>query len=76
MLPRGGFSVRPGRIEVRFGHPIATADLAPGSRAALARRAEAAVRALLAGDVELAPEPLAGLGLEPHAVELNRGESR
>ena len=56
VLPRDGFKVRPGRIEVRFGAPIPTAGLAPGARAELARRAEAAVRALLAGDPQPAPE--------------------
>jgi 1-acyl-sn-glycerol-3-phosphate acyltransferase len=57
VLPRDGFRVRPGRIEVRFGTPIATADLGRHARAALARRAETAVRALLAGESEPAPAP-------------------
>ncbi len=47
ILPRGGFKVRPGRAEVRFGEPIGVAGLGLGDRAALARRAEAAVAALL-----------------------------
>jgi 1-acyl-sn-glycerol-3-phosphate acyltransferase len=76
VLPRDGFKVRPGRIEVRFGHPIPTADLAPGSRAALARRAEAAVRALLAGETQPAPEARTALGLEPRPIEVNQGELR
>jgi len=48
VLPAGGFKVRPGRIEVRFGAPIPTADLAHGDRARLARRAADEVAALLA----------------------------
>lgn len=47
ILPRGGFKVRPGRAEVRFGAPIPVAGLGLADRAALARRAEAAVAALL-----------------------------
>jgi 1-acyl-sn-glycerol-3-phosphate acyltransferase len=43
VLPRDGFAVRPGRIEVVFGAPIPTAGRAHGERAALAREAEAAV---------------------------------
>lgn len=50
VLPADGFRVRPGPIAVRIGAPIPTAGLAPGARAELARRAEAAVRALVAGD--------------------------
>jgi len=76
VLPRDGFRVRPGRIEVRIGHPIATAGLEPGARAALARRAEAAVRALLAGEPEPAGDPLRTLGLDPQPFELPRGETR
>jgi len=53
VLPRDGFRVRPGRIEVRFGRPIATRDLARSERGELARRAEEAVRALVEG----APQP-------------------
>lgn len=48
VLPVGGFKVRPGRIEVRFGAPIPTGELAHGDRALLARRAAAEVAALLA----------------------------
>lgn len=47
ILPRGGFRVRPGRVEARFGDPIPIADLELADRAVLARRAEAAVAALL-----------------------------
>lgn len=47
ILPRGGFRVRPGRVEVRFGEPLAVTGLDRDDRAALARRAEAAVAALL-----------------------------
>ncbi len=47
VLPRDGFRVRPGTIEVRFGEPIAIDGLEHRDRAALARRAEAAVRELL-----------------------------
>ncbi len=48
VLPAGGFKVRPGCIEVRFGTPIPTADLAHGDRARLARRAADEIAALLA----------------------------
>ena len=48
VLPADGFHVRPGRIEVRVGLPIATAGLEARGRAALARRAHDAVRELLA----------------------------
>ena len=48
VLPPDGFRVRPGRIEVRVGAPIPTAGLDPADRAGLARRAHAAVEALLA----------------------------
>ncbi len=47
ILPRGGFKVRPGRVEVRFGEPIPVAGFEREERGALARRAEAAVAALL-----------------------------
>ena len=47
VLPADGFRVRPGPIEVRIGAPIATGGFAHGDRAALARRAEEAVRALV-----------------------------
>jgi 1-acyl-sn-glycerol-3-phosphate acyltransferase len=47
ILPRDGFAVRPGTIEIEFGEPIPTAGLAHGDRAELARRAEAAVAAML-----------------------------
>jgi 1-acyl-sn-glycerol-3-phosphate acyltransferase len=49
VLPAGGFRVRPGRIEVRFGEPIAPPAPGPHARAELARAAEAAVVALLGG---------------------------
>jgi len=54
VLPRDGFRVRPGRIEVRFGAPIPTRDLGRADRAELARRAEEAVRSLVEG----APQPV------------------
>ena len=47
ILPRGGFKVRPGTVEVRIGEPIRVAGLELEDRGALARRAEAAVAALL-----------------------------
>ena len=47
ILPRDGFKVRPGTVEVRFGTPIAVAGFAHRDRAALARRAEEGVAALL-----------------------------
>lgn len=47
ILPRGGFKVRPGRVEVRFGEPIPVTGLEVQDRGALARRAETAVAALL-----------------------------
>lgn len=52
VLPRGGFRVRPGRIEVRFGAPLATLGLERSDRGELARRAEEAVRALVAGGAQ------------------------
>ncbi len=77
VLPRDGFRVRPGRIEVAL-RPSDSRP--PTSRRARAPRSPAAPRPRCArcspATSELAPEPLAGLGLEPHAVELNRGESR
>lgn len=47
VLPRGGFRVRPGRIEVRIGAPIEVGSFAPDDRAGLAGAAERAVAALL-----------------------------
>jgi 1-acyl-sn-glycerol-3-phosphate acyltransferase len=47
VLPADGFRVRPGRIEVRIGAPLATGGLEHGARSTLAQRAEAAVRALV-----------------------------
>ncbi len=47
VLPAGGFRVRPGVIEVRFGAPIAATGFAPGDRAGLARAAEEAVATLV-----------------------------
>ena len=47
ILPRDGFRVRPGKVEVRFGEPIPVTGLAHQDRAQLARRAEEAVAALL-----------------------------
>ena len=43
ILPRGGFRVRPGRIEVRLGAPLSLAGLSVHHLADLARRAESAV---------------------------------
>ncbi|GMU64699.1 MAG: 1-acyl-sn-glycerol-3-phosphate acyltransferase [Acidobacteriota bacterium] len=50
VLPPDGFRVRPGRIELLIGEPIAVEPFRPGNRAGLARRAEAEVAALLAGE--------------------------
>ena len=50
VLPRRGFAVRPGTIDIAFGAPISTVGLAHGDRAALARRAERAVANLLGID--------------------------
>lgn len=47
ILPRGGFRVRPGIVEARFGEPIPVAGLGLADRVALARRAEEAVAGLL-----------------------------
>lgn len=47
VLPAAGFRVRPGRIMVRIGEPLATQELAPHDRGELARQAHAAVVALL-----------------------------
>lgn len=49
VLPPGGFRVRPGRIEVRVGAPIASTGYAPGRRAELAEAARCAIATLLAG---------------------------
>jgi 1-acyl-sn-glycerol-3-phosphate acyltransferase len=48
IIPPGGFRVRPGHVRVIIGEPLATAGLDRAARADLARRAEAAVTALLA----------------------------
>jgi 1-acyl-sn-glycerol-3-phosphate acyltransferase len=47
VLPAAGFRVRPGTITLRIGAPNPTAELHTGDRHALARRAHAAVAALL-----------------------------
>ncbi len=47
VLPASGFKVRPGTIRVRIGDPIATTGLHAGDRHALAKRAHAAVAALV-----------------------------
>jgi 1-acyl-sn-glycerol-3-phosphate acyltransferase len=58
VLRADGFHVRPGRIEVRVGSPIPTTGLDAGSRAGLARRAQEAVRDLLAsGAPQIRPGP-------------------
>ena len=57
VLPRDGFRVRPGKVEVRFGEPIGLAGLTYQDRAALARRSEDAVAALLG--LAARPDPAA-----------------
>lgn len=47
VLPATGFRVRPGRITVRIGEPLATRTRTPDDRTALAQQARAAVAALL-----------------------------
>jgi 1-acyl-sn-glycerol-3-phosphate acyltransferase len=47
VLPAAGFRVRPGRIDVRFGTPIATEGRRSEDRNAIAREARDAVVALL-----------------------------
>ncbi|HET8899564.1 MAG TPA: lysophospholipid acyltransferase family protein [Rhodanobacteraceae bacterium] len=47
VLPRGGFRVRPGLIELRFGTPIATAGLTTADRHTLTTQARDAVQDLL-----------------------------
>ena len=47
VLPPSGFRVRPGKVRVRFGVPIATADLQASDRNALALRSRAAIVAML-----------------------------
>jgi 1-acyl-sn-glycerol-3-phosphate acyltransferase len=47
VLPAAGFRVRPGRIVVHVGAPLATQGLVPHDRNALAQQARAAVVALL-----------------------------
>jgi 1-acyl-sn-glycerol-3-phosphate acyltransferase len=47
VLPRGGFRARPGRIRVIVGEPIPTEGLTRVDRAAVARRAQQQVEALL-----------------------------
>jgi 1-acyl-sn-glycerol-3-phosphate acyltransferase len=74
ILPRDGFKVRPGTVEVRFGEPIPLAGLAHEDRAQLARRAEDAVAALLGlPPGSRARAPRGGSGLESAAT---RGEVR
>ena len=48
ILPRDGFRARPGTIRVAIGEPIPTASLSREDRAALARRTQEEVEALLA----------------------------
>jgi 1-acyl-sn-glycerol-3-phosphate acyltransferase len=55
VLPAGGFRVRPGTITLRLGEPLSTRELKPADRHALARRARAAVQALLSATPEDAP---------------------
>ena len=47
VLPAAGFRVRPGRIDVRFGTPIATQGRSSEERNAIAREARDAIIALL-----------------------------
>ncbi|MFN7942228.1 MAG: lysophospholipid acyltransferase family protein [Thermoanaerobaculia bacterium] len=47
VLPPQGFAVRPGRIRVAVGEPLATVGLTAADRAGLARETESRVRALL-----------------------------
>lgn len=54
VLPRDGFAVRPGTIEVRIGRPLSVEGLTLDDRAELARRAEAAVAELLDLDLPVA----------------------
>ena len=49
VLPAAGFRVRPGRIVVRLGEPLATQGLVPHERNVLAGQAREAVIALLEG---------------------------
>jgi 1-acyl-sn-glycerol-3-phosphate acyltransferase len=49
ILPRDGFKVRPGKVRVILGEPIATAGLTRDDRAELARRAQIEVQAMLDG---------------------------
>lgn len=70
ILPRGGFAVRPGTIEIEIGEPIETAGLAHGERAELARRAEAAVAAMLGVEAPSRPRnvrssPAEGMEVRP-----------
>jgi len=54
VLPPDGFRVRPGRIEVRIGAPIAPPPAGAGARAELARRTEHEVAKLIASDAAVA----------------------
>ena len=49
MLSKGGFRVRPAKIQVRIGTPISTSGLTQGDRFALAEKTRDAVVKLLAG---------------------------
>jgi 1-acyl-sn-glycerol-3-phosphate acyltransferase len=52
MLSKGGFRVRPSKIQVRIGKPISTIGLKQGDRSALASKARESVEMLLAGAYE------------------------
>lgn len=52
MLSKGGFRVRPSKIQVRIGKPIPTSGLKQGDRFALASKARESVEMLLAGAYE------------------------
>ncbi len=47
VMPPGGFHIRPGKITVEFGQPIATADLTRADRRDLADQARAAIVKML-----------------------------
>ncbi|MBP7589620.1 MAG: 1-acyl-sn-glycerol-3-phosphate acyltransferase [Thermoanaerobaculia bacterium] len=74
ILPRDGFKVRPGKVEVRFGAPIPVAGLVPADRADLARRAEEAVAALLG--LPAAARPTAPRGENGLVSTPTQGEMR
>jgi 1-acyl-sn-glycerol-3-phosphate acyltransferase len=52
MLSKGGFRVRPSKIQVRIGKRISTSGLGQGDRFALAAKARGAVEELHAGALD------------------------